>query len=84
MSAGRTDWQALRASTALAIFNHDTPGAKASDVALIVAIVASVAAVMAESMASVRVRFGTALTAAEWIFRCVRVAARCSYSSRPC
>jgi voltage-gated potassium channel len=68
MSAGKTDWQALRASTARIIFNHDTPGAKAFDVALIVAIVASVAAVMAESMAPVRARFGPALTTAEWMF----------------
>lgn len=50
------------------IFEHDTPAGKLFDVALIAAILASVAAVMLESVAAVRARSGPALRTAEWIF----------------
>jgi voltage-gated potassium channel len=57
----------LRAKTHRVIFLHDTPAGKAFDVALILAILLSVAAVMAESVHSIDAEFGTALRAAEWV-----------------
>ena len=50
------------------IFEADTPGGKAFDLALLAAIVASVIAVMLESVAGIRARHGLALRAAEWVF----------------
>ena len=50
------------------IFEADTPAGKAFDVALILAIVASVAAVMLDSMAGIRRVHGPLLLAAEWSF----------------
>lgn len=50
------------------VFEADTPGGKLFDVLLLTAIVASVAAVMLESVPSVRARHGAALLAVEWGF----------------
>lgn len=50
------------------IFEADTPAGKAFDVALLMVILASVAAVMLESIAPIRTAHGTALRAAEWVF----------------
>jgi voltage-gated potassium channel len=50
------------------IFEAETPAGKAFDVALLVAIVASVVAVMLDSVASMRARYGVALDVAEWLF----------------
>ena len=50
------------------IFEADTPGGKAFDVALIGAILLSVAVVMLESVTSIREQYGLALRLAEWIF----------------
>ncbi|MGH0038355.1 MAG: ion transporter [Myxococcota bacterium] len=50
------------------IFEADTPAGKAFDVALLVAILVSVGAVLLESVAWVRMRFGGAIRAAEWFF----------------
>ena len=50
------------------VFEADTPGGKRFDVLLLTAIVASVAAVMLESVPSVRARHGAALLAVEWGF----------------
>ncbi|MEO1082828.1 MAG: ion transporter [Acidobacteriota bacterium] len=50
------------------IFEADTPVGKAFDVALMVAIVASVIAVMLESVASIRGAYGGILRTAEWAF----------------
>jgi voltage-gated potassium channel len=50
------------------IFEADTPAGKRFDVALLVAILASVLAVMLDSVASVRAEYGGALDLAEWIF----------------
>ena len=50
------------------IFESDTPAGKAFDMALIVTILLSVVAVMAESVGWVRVRYGEALYVAEWFF----------------
>lgn len=48
------------------IFEAETPGGKAFDVALLVAIVVSVVAVMLESVAGIRARYGSQLRAIEW------------------
>jgi voltage-gated potassium channel len=50
------------------IFEADTPGGKAFDVALLLAILLSVAAVLLESVADIRVRHGAALRTVEWVF----------------
>ena len=50
------------------IFEADTPGGRAFDVALIVSIVASVTLVMLESVAAIRARWGAELFAAEMVF----------------
>lgn len=50
------------------IFEADTAAGRAFDVALIAAILASVVAVMLESVAGVRARYGDLLIAAEWGF----------------
>jgi voltage-gated potassium channel len=52
----------------LVIFEHDTAAGKAFDVALILTILASVAAVMLDSVQSVRMAYGTELIALEWVF----------------
>jgi voltage-gated potassium channel len=59
---------AWREKLRIIIFEADTPAGKAFDVALLVAIVLSVTAVMAESVAPIRQAFGQELRAAEWIF----------------
>jgi len=61
----QADW---REKLRVIIFEADTPAGKAFDVALLVAIVASVLAVMLDSVPSVRAEYGRALDAAEWIF----------------
>jgi voltage-gated potassium channel len=53
------------------IFEADTPTGKAFDVGLMILIVASVIAVMLESVRSVRERYGTELRIAEWAFTVV-------------
>lgn len=63
--AGCASW---RARLHEVIFEADTPAGKAFDVALIVCILLSVAAVLLESIESVRARYGPALTIAEWLF----------------
>ena len=50
------------------IFESDTPAGKAFDVALILAIVASVIAVMLESVGTIRAEYGSVLYAIEWFF----------------
>lgn len=50
------------------IFEHDTFGGRAFDVALIVAILASVVVVMIDSVAGIRTRFGPGLRWLEWAF----------------
>jgi len=50
------------------IFEADTPAGKAFDVALIVAIVLSVAAVMLDSVSDIRQSYGLWLTYIEWTF----------------
>ena len=50
------------------IFQHDSAGERAFNLGLIVAILASVAVVMLDSVAEVRARHGRALAAAEWTF----------------
>lgn len=50
------------------VFEADTPAGKAFDVALLVAILLSVGAVLLESVASLRERWGGLLRATEWTF----------------
>ena len=50
------------------IFEADTPAGKLFDVALLVAILASVAAVMLDSVPSVQARYGAWLSGLEWGF----------------
>ncbi len=50
------------------IFEADTPAGKAFDVGLLVAILASVIAVMLDSVAPIRAEYGRALDVAEWVF----------------
>ena len=57
----------LRHKTHSVIFLHDTPAGKAFDVGLILAILVSVAAVMAESVHSINDEYGTLLRAVEWV-----------------
>jgi voltage-gated potassium channel len=49
------------------IFEADSPGGKAFDVALLVAILVSIVAVCLESVASIRTQYGTGLRALEWV-----------------
>ena len=50
------------------VFEADTPAGKAFDVALILAIGASVTVVMLDSVATMRQQFGLQLASAEWFF----------------
>ena len=58
----------LRARIHEIIFEADTPAGKIFDVALLVAIVLSVAAVLLESVSGIRQQHGTTLRAVEWFF----------------
>lgn len=53
------------------IFEHDTPGAKLFDIALIVAILASVVVTMLDSVESLREQHGALFLALEWGFTIV-------------
>lgn len=59
---------ALERRTYEVIFQHDTPAGRGFDVALIIAILASVGVVMLESVAAVRARHGDLLRVLEWVF----------------
>jgi voltage-gated potassium channel len=50
------------------IFGYDTPGGRAFDVVLLVAIVTSVVCVMIETVTPIREAWGTELVVAEWVF----------------
>jgi len=58
----------IREETFTIIFGSDTPAGKAFDVFLILMIVLSVVAVMLDTVANVRVRYGEILYVAEWFF----------------
>lgn len=58
----------LRAKVYEVIFEHETSAGKTFDLVLLVAILASVAAVMLESVRGARAAFGPELRVAEWIF----------------
>jgi len=64
---GRTD-RALRDRVAEIVFGHETPAGKAFDVALILAIAASVFVVMLETVSSLHEELGPLLRLAEWFF----------------
>jgi len=63
-----TQRAAWRTSLYEIIFGHETPAGRAFDVALIVAILASVVAVMLDSVSAIQQRIGPLLYAAEWGF----------------
>jgi voltage-gated potassium channel len=50
------------------IFEADTPAGKLFDVVLLIAVLASIVAVMLDSVASIRAEYGRALDVAEWTF----------------
>ena len=58
----------MRARIHEIIFEADTPAGKMFDIALLVAIVLSVAAVLLESVSGIQQRYGAALRAVEWFF----------------
>jgi len=58
----------LRARLHEIIFEADTAAGRFFDLALIWSILISVAAVMLDSVAAVRARYGTGLTVVEWLF----------------
>ncbi|WP_145361284.1 ion transporter [Alienimonas californiensis] len=58
----------MRLRLYIIIFESDTPAGKAFDVGVIALILASVAAVMAESVQPINLRYGEQLRAAEWVF----------------
>lgn len=62
-----------RAKTFEVIFEADTPGGKAFDVALIAAILLSVAVVMIDSVESVAPAHRVVLRRAEWVFTVLTV-----------
>ena len=59
---------AWRENLRVILFEADTPAGKLFDVALLIAIVASVLAVMLDSVASIRADYGPALDVVEWAF----------------
>ncbi len=65
MPAKRARWRLLLHEV---IFEADTPAGKGFDLLLIIAILASVAAVMLDSMGSIRSQFGGLLYNIEWFF----------------
>jgi len=60
--------ESWRERVRVVIFEADTPAGKVFDVALLVAIVASVIVIMLESVAEIRAEHGWLLDAAEWTF----------------
>ncbi len=61
-------WPAWRVTLYNVIFGHESRAGKYFDVALIISIIASVIAVMLDSVASIRAEYGVALYAMEWLF----------------
>lgn len=58
----------LRRQAFIVIFQSRTPAGKLFDVLLILAILASVSAVMLDSVGEISVRYGSLLRVAEWVF----------------
>lgn len=65
---GRPEGPGWRGRAHEIIFEADTPAGRAFDVGLLWCIVASVAAVLLESVAGIRERWGVPLRVAEWTF----------------
>lgn len=63
-----SDASPRRRRTYEVIFEHDTRAGRAFDVVLILAILASVVAIMLESVASIRATHGHVLRVLEWLF----------------
>ncbi|HET9066148.1 MAG TPA: ion transporter [Gemmatimonadales bacterium] len=62
------DWPAWRVQLHDVIFGHESKAGKTFDLALMVSIILSVAAVMLDSIASIRLEYGSLLYALEWVF----------------
>ncbi|MEM1230753.1 MAG: ion transporter [Pseudomonadota bacterium] len=62
------DTPSLRERVRIVIFEAETPAGALFDVALIIAILLSVAAVMLDTVPSVHARYGATLYVAEWVF----------------
>ena len=58
----------IRLSLQQIIFEAETPAGKLFDIVLIISILLSVAAVMLDSVAPIRERYGAELHSAEWFF----------------
>ena len=67
MTEEQVDKRTTREKLHEIIFEADTPAGKAFDVALLVVILVSVAAVSLETVAPIEERYGELLTAIEWI-----------------
>jgi voltage-gated potassium channel len=61
----------LRARAHEIVFEADTPAGRVFDLASMIVIIVSVAAVVLESIAAVRERYGDALRALEWLFTAI-------------
>lgn len=62
------EWPAWRVQLHDVIFGHESRAGKAFDVALMLSIILSVIAVMLDSIASIRLEYGSLLYALEWVF----------------
>lgn len=71
VEAAPAHWPAWRVRLYDIIFGHEAGAGRYFDVALIISIVASVIAVMLDSVASIRAEHGAALYAVEWLFTIV-------------
>ncbi len=71
VDAAPAHWPPWRIKLHDVIFGHEAGAGRYFDVALIVSIIASVIAVMLDSVAVVRAQYGPALYAMEWLFTIV-------------
>ncbi|MBA2292236.1 MAG: ion transporter [Gemmatimonadales bacterium] len=68
VDAAPAHWPAWRLTLHDVIFGHESRAGKYFDVALIISIIASVIAVMLDSVASINAEYGVALYVVEWLF----------------
>jgi voltage-gated potassium channel len=66
MDPGSSPGKSWRQNLQVIIFEADTPGGKAFDVALLVLIIVSIITVMLESVAGIRTTYGPLLRGVEW------------------
>jgi len=68
MNNAPPNWAQWRNNLHAIIFEAETPAGKWFDILLIVSILASVIAVMLDSVSSINIRYGNFLSAVEWFF----------------